>query len=98
MVRLYLPKFSTTNALCCGTTVAVRAITMTASTARKMTTIVEISIRCSWQVSAVRLYEQSQAMHLNDAGASTGRNQPITVVAHGPVTAAVLNAGALTRS
>src|SRR5208282_733318 len=99
MVRLYLPRFSMTNALCCGTTVAVRATTMTASTARKMTTIVEVSMDCSCQsVSAVRLYEQSQAMHLHDAGAGTGRNRPVTVVAYGPVTAAVLDPGALTGS
>src|SRR5208282_2391305 len=97
MVRLYLPRFSMTNALCCGTTVAVRATTMTASTARKMTTIVEVSIAYSWQsVSAVRLYEQSQAMHFYDAGAATGRNRTFTVVAHGPVTAAVLDPGGFT--
>jgi hypothetical protein len=35
-VRLYLPRYSTTNALCCGTTVAVLAMMITARMAITM--------------------------------------------------------------
>src|SRR5688572_29541177 len=96
IVRLYRPRFSTTYALCWGTTVAVLAITMITSTEITMKTY-SVSIE---NLSPLRLsgfQMQDEPVGVADHGLAARRDRRDIDVSRGPAGAVILDAAGLPR-
>src|SRR5438046_3519021 len=94
-VARYRPSRSTTNALCCGTTTAVREMTKSASSASTRKTISASDIVAS--PSLLRLEPERQAVHPRHFAALPAPQRALAFVPRGPRRAAELRLADLAR-
>src|SRR5208282_4774316 len=97
-VRLYLPKYSTTKALCCGTTVAVLMTMITTTTATTITP----NVKCKepsmiYPLLRLAVQYERQTLDAGDARAAAGRDLCGPAVDRAPGTAAILQTAGIPR-